>query len=452
MKIDIASSPLLTDLYQLTMLQAYLDNRMEDTAVFEFYIRKLPARRNFLVAAGLESALEFLSSMKFSAEDLEYVASTGRFKKNVLDYLENFRFSGQVDALPEGTVFFPGEPVMRVTAPLPAAQLVESRIINILQLHIMIASKAARCRLAAGEATLLVDFGLRRAHGSEAGMAAARSSYICGFAGSSTVAAEQLYGIPAYGTMAHSFVEAHSGEEDAFMDFARSNPGNVTLLIDTYDSLGGARKTVTAAVKLAAEGIKVRAVRLDSGDLLELSRKVRRILDDGGFPGIGIFVSGDMDEYSIRDLLSAGAPINGFGVGTKMDTSADAPYLECAYKLMEYAGTPRFKKSQGKATVPGRKQVFRSVEGGLFRGDVIGLDHEERAGERLLREYMRDGKIIEKLPSLKDIAQRAAQQMHSLPEGLKSLEAAAPYPVSLSAAVVELQRRAESQLDQKSEC
>lgn len=448
--MDTAASPLITDLYQLTMLQAYLEKDMTDAAVFEFFVRRLPPERNFLVAAGLEPALQMLSSLSFSAEEVGYAAGTGRFSDKVIRYLEGFRFDGNVDAIPEGTVFFPDEPVMRITAPLPAAQLVETRIISILHLNTLIASKAARCRLAAGEKTLLVDFGLRRAHGAEAGIAAARSSYIAGFAGSSTVIAEPLYGIPVFGTMAHSFVQAHGGEKQAFIDFSRANPGNVTLLIDTYDTLKAAEKAVDVARQLAQEGITVRAVRLDSGDLLDLSVKVRKILDAGGFPDVGIFVSGDMDEYSISGLLGRGAPINGFGVGTKMDTSADAPYLECAYKLMEYAGVPRFKKSLGKATLPGRKQVFRKCEGGVISGDVIGLEGERLEGQPLLRRYMSSGKITGQLPSLQDTARYVSEQMKSLPGYLKALEPGPAYPVGLSAGVIKLRDEVEARLNQSS--
>lgn len=448
--MDIAKSPLITDLYQLTMLQAYLEYDMTDTAVFEFFVRKLPPGRNFLIAAGLEPVLEFLAGMCFSAEEIGYLQGTGRFSGKVIKYLEEFRFEGDVDALPEGTVFFPNEPVMRVTAPLPAAQLVETRIISILHLNTLIASKAARCRLAAGGKTLLVDFGLRRAHGAEAGIAAARSSFIAGFAGSSTVMAELLFGIPVYGTMAHSFVEAHGGERRAFLDFARANPGNVTLLIDTYDTMRAAEKTVEIARRLAGEGITVRAVRLDSGDLYDLSVQVRKVLDEGGFPGIGIFASGDIDEYAIRDLLGRGAPINGFGVGTKMDTSADAPYLECAYKLMEYAGIPRFKKSKGKATLPGRKQVFRAFREGIMSGDVIGLEDEELEGFPLLHRYMSNGKITGEQSSLKEIAAHASEQLRALPASLKTLDAGPEYPVGLSSGLRKLHAEVELKLSQTS--
>ena len=256
--------------------------------------------------------------------------------------------------MPEGTVFFETEPVVRVTAPIPEAQLLETRLINILHFETMIASKAVRCVLAAEGKSSLVDFGLRRAHGAEAGLLAARASYIAGFTGTSTVLAEAVYGIPIFGTMAHSFVEAYEREEDAFVDFARTNPDNATLLIDTYDTLRGAEKAAEVAKTLAREAIRVRAVRLDSGDLLTLSKDVRRILDEKGFREIRIFVSGNIDEHAIRTLLTHGAPIDGFGVGTKLDTSADAPYMDSAYKLMEYAGRPRCKTSE-------ERQPFRAA-------------------------------------------------------------------------------------------
>src|SRR5271165_3692308 len=271
--MDIEKSPLLTDLYQLNMMQAYLTNGLTDTAVFEFFVRRLPERRAFMLAAGLEQALDFLEGLQFSEEDVAYLAGTGRFDRAMLDYLKSFRFTGDVDAMAEGTVFFPDEPILRVTAPLPQAQLLESRLINILQFQSLIASKAARVVLAAPGKTL-IDFGFRRAHGAEAGLMAARASYIAGFAGTATVLAEELFGIPTFGTMAHSFIQAHDDEAAAFEMFAQSRPENLTLLIDSYDTEAGARKVVALAPRLGARGIKVRAVRLDSGNLTALSKSV----------------------------------------------------------------------------------------------------------------------------------------------------------------------------------
>ncbi|MGC1094963.1 MAG: nicotinate phosphoribosyltransferase, partial [Pseudolabrys sp.] len=353
-----SSSLLLTDLYQMNMIQAYLDHGETNTAVFEFFVRKLPSRRGFLMAAGLEQALQYLENLHFSAEEIEWLASTRRFDKSLLDRLADFRFTGDVHAMPEGRIFFANEPILRVTAPMPQAQLVETRLINILHFQTLIASKAARMVLAA-PSKLLVDFGLRRAHGAEAGLMAARASYIAGFAGTATMLAEQIFSIPTYGTMAHSFVEAYDTESAAFESFAQSRPQNLTLLIDTYDTETAARKVVALAPRLAAKGVRIAAVRLDSGDLIPLARSVRGILDDGGLSYVSIFASGGLDEDYLAEIVQAGAPIDGFGIGTSLTTSSDVPALDCAYKLQEYAGQPRRKRSSGKATWPGRKQVWR---------------------------------------------------------------------------------------------
>ena len=297
-------SALLTDLYQLNMMQAYLDHGETKTAVFEFFVRALPARRGFLLAAGLEQALDFLENLRFSAAEIEWLKSTGRFGENLLDYLREFRFSGDVHAMPEGTVFFANEPILRVTAPLPQAQFAESRLINILHFQTLIAAKAARVVLAAPD-KVLVDFGLRRAHGAEAGLMAARASYIAGFAGTATVLAGRDFGIPIYGTMAHSFIEAFDDETAAFAAFARSRPDNLVLLLDTYDTEAAARKVVALAPRLKAAGIAIRGVRLDTGDLVALSRSVRGILDAGGLADVTIFASGGLDE----DALAAFARV-----------------------------------------------------------------------------------------------------------------------------------------------
>src|SRR5579863_6498834 len=269
---------LLTDLYQINMIQGYLDHGETKTAVFEFFVRNLPPRRGFLVAAGLEQALDYLETLHFSAAEIDWLKSTGRFGQNLLDYLAEFRFAGDVHAMPEGTVFFANEPTLRITAPLPQAQFVESRLINLLHFQSLIASKAVRMRLAAPD-KVLVDFGLRRAHGAEAGLMAARASYLAGFAGTATVLAGEMFGIPLYGTMAHSFVEAFDDESTAFETYARARPNNLVFLLDTYDTEAAARKVVALAPKLKADGIVVRAVRLDSGDLVALSKNIRGILD-----------------------------------------------------------------------------------------------------------------------------------------------------------------------------
>jgi nicotinate phosphoribosyltransferase len=441
--IDPLASPLLTDLYQLTMLEGYIEQGMDDTAVFEFFVRKLPPTRGFLLCVGLESVLSFLEHLRFTADELAYLRASGRFSTGLVDYLAGLRFTGDVHALPEGTVFFADEPVIRVTAPLCQAQLVETRVMNLLQQQILFASKAARCVLAADGKASLVDFGVRRAHGAEAGLYAARSSYIAGFVGTSTVLAETFFGIPIFGTMAHSFVEAHRDEREAFVNFALANPGNVTLLIDTYDTLRGARTVVEVAGELRQHGIQVRAVRLDSGDLLALSRAVRGILDGGGLREVQIFISGNVDEHVIRDLLSGGAPVDGFGVGTKMDTSEDAPYLECAYKLVEYTGTARMKKSSGKVTWPGRKQVFRRYEGDCIAADVLAVDGEEVAGVPLLVPVMKAGVRTAAPRPLADIVAAARDALRALPPFLRMLGKAAPYPVNISPALRELREQVE---------
>jgi nicotinate phosphoribosyltransferase len=345
---------------------------------------------------------------------------------------------GRRHAIPEGRAFFANEPILRVTAPMPQAQLVETRLINILHFQSLIAAKAARLVLSA-PGKLLVDFGLRRAHGAEAGLMAARASYLAGFAGTATLLAEVQFGIPTFGTMAHSFVEAFDSESAAFECFARSRPENLTLLIDTYDTETAARKVVALAPRLAMRGIRIRAVRLDSGDLISLSKNVRRILDDGGLADVTIFASGGLDEDYIAEILQAGAPIDGFGVGTSLTTSADAPALDCAYKLQEYAGLARRKRSAGKATWPGRKQVWRRYGAdGRMAGDVLSLESDTHPGEPLIELVMTDGRRIGPAPALAAIRERAARDLERLPEPLRKLEPGASYPVELADALLRL--------------
>lgn len=425
----------LTDLYQFTMLQGYLARGMTETAVFEFFVRRLPPQRNFLIAAGLEQAIDYLANLQFSGDELDWLARTGHVDDRVIDYLTTFRFHGDVDAMPEGTVFFADEPILRVTAPLPAAQLVESRLINILQFQTLVASKAARMvRAAPGKR--LVDFGFRRAHGAEAGLFAARAAYLAGFAGSATVLAERLYGVPAYGTVAHSFIQAHDDEAAAFENFARARPDNAVLLIDTYDTVAAARKVAELAPRLAADGIAIAGVRLDSGDLAALAHEVRRIFDAAGLTALSIFASSGIDEYALADIVARAAPIDGFGIGTHLTTSADAPYLDCAYKLQEYAGRPRRKRSSGKVTWPGRKQVYRRRDGdGIMDGDVLTLDDDRPAGEPLLRPVMRGGRHAGPTESLDMIRARVRSQLAALPPQFGSLDKAADYPVAVAPAL-----------------
>jgi nicotinate phosphoribosyltransferase len=432
---DWPNSGLLSDLYQFTMLQAYFDRGMDDIAVFEFFVRRLPRERNFLLTAGLEQALDYLEHLHFSHEDIETLRATDLFHEAFLESLHELRFTGSVDAIPEGTLCFGNEPLLRVTARLPEAQVIESRLINLLHFQTLIASKAARCVLAAPEKQL-IDFGMRRAHGAEAALLAARASYIAGFAGTATVLAKQAFDIPVFGTMAHSFIEAHDSEEAAFEHFARGHRGPVVLLIDTYDTEVGAERVARLASRLAAEDIAIRSVRLDSGDLDVLSRKVRAILDRGGHSGISIFASGGIDELEMQALVAAGAPIDGFGIGTSLDVSADLPALDCAYKLQEYARTARRKRSTGKATWPGAKQVFRRhADDGSLAHDVLTLVSDRLPGEALLGPMMRDGRRITASPALGAVRERARRELQRLPEPLRSLTQHVEYPVEVSPAL-----------------
>ena len=439
------NSALLTDMYQLTMLQGYYEQGMEEQAVFEFFVRKLPKNRGYLVAAGLEQVLTYLEQLRFAPEEIEWLAGTRLFKPAVLERLAILRFTGDVHAMPEGTVFFPNEPILRITAPLPEAQLIESRLINLLHFQTLIASKAARSVLIA-EDKLLVDFGMRRAHGSEAALLAARASYLAGFDGSATVSAGMSFGIPVYGTMAHSFVQTHSQESQAFVHFALANPDNVVLLIDTYDTERAAQKVVDLAPSLEAQGIKIKGVRLDSGDLADHAKKVRTILDRGGLQNTTIFASGNIDEYKLADLIMQKAPIDGFGIGTRLDTSADAPYLDCAYKLQEYAGIARRKRSEGKATWPGRKQVYRHYnDNGEMNFDTVTLADATCSGQPLLQSVMQGGKVTAPRPRLIEIRDYTRDQLHRLPMALRKLSDTPDYQVVISSELQALANRVDEQ-------
>ena len=440
------TNALLTDLYQLAMLRAYHDQGMNQTAVFEFYIRNLPAERNFLMAAGLEQVLEYLETLEFTPQERDWMQHSGGFPAEFVDSLKDFRFTGDVDALPEGTVFFPNEPVLRITAPLPQAQLVESRIINILQMQTLTASKAARMVLTA-PGKILLDFGLRRSHGAEAGLFVARASYLAGFNGSATVPAEPFYGVPVFGTMAHSYVQAHPDEATAFKNFAHSWPDNTIFLLDTYDTVKAAHKVVALARDLKKEGISIHGVRLDSGDLGKLAKQVRSILDEGGLKDTQIFASGNLDEYALEKLIAQQAPIDGFGIGTRLAVSEDAPTLECVYKMQEYDGQPQRKRSEGKSTWPGRKQVFRIFDAhSKLQEDHLVMEDETLAGEPLLKPCMRQGKRLNPPISLEQCRIHAARQLEQLPESLRSLKPAPAYPVHISQKIRELA----DQLDQQS--
>jgi len=440
---DPVVSPLLTDLYELNMVQAYLDKGETGEAVFEFFVRRLPARRGFLMVAGLEDALDYLETLRFSPAEIDWLKSTARFRDNFLDYLKDFRFTGDVHAVPEGSVCFPNEPLIRITAPLPQAQIVESRLINILHFQTLIASKAARMVLAA-PGKILSDFGLRTAHGAEAGLYSARASYIAGFGGAANVLAGQRYGIPVVGTMAHSFIQVHDDEALAFETFARSRPKDVILLIDTYDTEAGARKVVELAPRLKADGIAVRGVRIDSGDLAAMACKVRRIFDEGGLKDVIILVSGGINEDVLQVMMKEGAPIDGFGIGVNLDASIDAPSLDCAYKLQEYKGRPKRKLSEGKQTWPGRKQVFRQYgSDGRMSGDALALESDAPSGEPLIVPVMRGGQRLAPPSTLAQIRERAARDLARLPEPLRRLQPDIAYPVKVADSLVALAKEAD---------
>jgi nicotinate phosphoribosyltransferase len=417
------------------MLAAYDARGMAGRSVFEFFVRRLPGKRNFLVAAGLEQLVEYLEALRFTDEDLRWLASTGRFEPGFLARLASLRFGGELDAMPEGTVFFADEPVVRISASLPEAQLVETRLINLLHFGTLIATKAVRCVLAAGGRTL-VDFGLRRAHGAEAGVLAARAAYLAGFDGTATVEAGRRFDIPLFGTMAHSFVQAHADEAAAFRHFAECFPENNTLLIDTYDVLEGARKAAALAAGLRAQGIEVGAVRVDSGDLETVCPAVRAILDAAGCRSVKIFASGGLDEHSIARLVAGKVPVDGFGVGTNLDASVDEPVLDCAYKLQEYAGRATRKRSAGKATWPGIKQVERHRGGnGEWLRDEVVLERDPPRGERLLVPVMRGGRRVGPLPTLAAVRARVRRGLDELPAPLRSLGNRAPYDVGIAPAI-----------------
>ncbi len=438
---------LLTDSYQLAMMQSYLEGGMTESAAFEFFARRMPEDRGYLIAAGLEQLLDYLEGLRFTDEDLAWLNQRGIYRPAFLEYLRHFKFTGDVIAVPEGTPFFADEPIVRVVAPLPQAQLVESRLVNILHFQTLIASKAARCYLVSKQKPL-IEFGMRRAQGAEAALYAARASYIGGFSATSDVQASERFGIHVSGTMAHSFIEAHESEEAAFRHFARTQIGPITLLIDTYDTEAGAEKVARMAPELMAAGVRLRSVRIDSGDLGEHARRVRAILDSHGLNQIRIFASGSLDEFEIERLLKQGAPIDGFGVGTKLTTSADVPYLDCAYKIQDYAGHPKQKTSEGKATWPGRKQVWRQKDScEQYLRDTLRLQSEEGEGVPLLFPVMRRGRRLEPPTPLEQIREHCLSELGHLPPELLRLKGASDrYPVEISRDIRELSESLKEQV------
>ena len=371
------SLALFTDLYELTMAQAYWQSGVREQATFSLFFRSYPPDRSYFVLAGVQDVLDHLEGFRFSGDDIEFLGSTDRFDAGFVDFLHGLRFTGSVRAMHEGSMFFANEPVIEVTAPVIEAQIVETFLINQVNLQSVLATKASRV-VHAARGRSVVDFAARRTHGIDAADKLGRVSYMVGFDGTSNMLAGKRYGIPTFGTMAHSFVETFPTELDSFRAYAESFPDSTTLLVDTYDTLEGVKKAVSVAGEMRRRGHVSRAIRLDSGDLLDLAVKARAMLDGAGLADVQVFASGGLDEFGVDSLLGSGAPIDGFGVGTKVGVSADAPWTDCAYKLVEYDGRPVLKLSPGKQSLPGRKQVFRyRDESGIYVRDVVGLADEQ---------------------------------------------------------------------------
>jgi nicotinate phosphoribosyltransferase len=441
---------MLTDLYELTMCASYFDNNRIEPATFELFIRNLPPKRSYYVVAGLEQVLLYLKNAAFTPAQIDYLRKLG-FKEKFLSYLKGFKFSGEVWAVPEGTLAFEDEPLIRVTAPIIEAQLVESFLLNTVNLQTMIATKASRV-VNAAQGRSVVEFGLRRTQGADAAIKAARCSYIAGCSGTSNVLAGMKYGIPVFGTMAHSFVMLFNSEVEAFRAFAKTFPKTSTLLIDTYDNIKGAQNAVLIAKELERKGFRLSGVRIDSGDLVEVSKTVREILDEKGLGYVKIFASGDLDEYKIQDMLRRGAKIDSFGVGTRMSTSEDRPYVDIIYKLCERLDksgkfVPTMKLSRHKRTLPARKQVYRvSDKAGNFVKDIIALHNEKVEGKPLLIKFMERGEIVGELPTLGQIRENASENLAGLPEKYKLLKGAAHYPVVCSPNLEKLLKKVTNQL------
>ncbi len=441
MSVEDFPGPLFTDLYELTMAAGYYHRQMNDTATFSLFVRPHP-KRGYFVAAGLQPVIRTLSRFRFSREEIDWLAQTGRFKHDFLDYLASMRFTGDVLAMAEGELFFPNEPIMEVTAPLIEAQLLETYLINALSVACMLTTKAARC-VHAAVGRPIVDFSLRRTQGIHAGMTVARSSYIAGFTGTSNVLAGKQWDIPISGTMAHSFVTAFESEVEAFDAYADLFPDSAVFLIDTYDTLQGAKNAVAVANRMRQKGHALQGVRLDSGDMVVLSRQVRRILDDAGLPEVQIFASSGFDEYILTQLIENGARIDAFGVGTRMGVSADAPYMDMVYKMVRVGNRDVRKKSEGKITLAGKKQVFRRLDpDGRMIGDVIGSRDETVDNARpLLKPVMKNGRPVGKMPPLADIRGWFSKNFQCLDDRYKRLENPDIYPVAVSDRLKDVQKK-----------
>ena len=449
MKRNSPSDSLFTDLYQLTMAQSYYQSGQRGRATFSLFFRNFPTNRAYYVFCGLESAVEYLERLAFCEEDINSLDSLGIFDAEFLGYLGKLRFSGDVRAMREGEIFFENEPVMEVSGPIIECQLAETFLLNRVNLESMLATKAARV-VDAADGRSVVDFAARRTHGLDSAMKQARSSYIAGFDGTSNVAAAAKFGIPAVGTMSHSFISSFGSEMEAFRAYARSFPDSSTLLVDTYDTLSGVANTIAVAKQMEAHSHRLRAIRLDSGDLDSLSRSSRAMLDDAGLGYVQILASGGLDEYSIAELVSADAPIDGFGVGTRVGASADAPYTDFVYKLVEYDGRPTMKLSEGKVNPPGPKQVSRHIGfDGTMRLDMIQRAEEYasgRGGEPLLLPMMEDGKRTRALPSLDEIRTFHSRRAAMLPPGLQGPEPEGRYRVRVSDGLAKLGQRTKDRI------
>ena len=443
------STSLFTDLYQLTMAQSYWQSGVTRDATFSLYFRKFPYNRAYYVFVGLEDVLDYLEEFSFSADDLDALRKLGLFKDDFLIFLSGLKFSGEVRAMREGSLFFENEPVLEVAGPVIEGQLVETYLVNQINLQSLLATKAART-IHAARGRQVMDFAARRTHGTDAALKLARASYIAGFVGTSNVQAATTYGIPAMGTMAHSFITAFEREMDAFSAYAASFPESAIFLVDTYDTQEGVRIAIRCALKMRVLGHSLRGIRLDSGDLLKLSQMSRKMLDDAGLHSVRIFASGGLDEFSIESLVQSGAPIDGFGVGTRVGTSADAPYTDFVYKMVKYARRSIMKLSDDKVTLPGPKQVFREFDQNrTFRGDIIGCDPDAELGDQtepMLRVVMERGKRLQPETELEQVRAHFKNQFARLPAELKALRPRGSYPVKLSDKLRELTRKTKHSL------
>ena len=463
---------LLLDLYELTMAESYSVYKKNTFATFDLFVRELPVNRAYLVACGLEDILAYIRELRFTRDDINYLKKQRLFSTDFLKYLTHFRFRGDIWAIPEGTVFFTNEPMIRVTASILEAQIIESFLLNTINLQTMIAAKASRV-VCAGRGKGLYDFSLRRTHGSEAGIKVARAAYIAGFNGTSCVLAGKLYGIPIVGTMAHAFVMSFKHELDSFLAYSETFPGRTTLLVDTYDIKKGIKNAITAGLYLKEKGRRLQGVRLDSGDIVSLSKLARRMLDKAGLDYVKIFASGNLDEFKIRDLLQRGARVDNFGVGTHMGTSIDAPSLDIIYKISEVTDEdgrflPTMKLSKAKVTYPGRKQVFRVQDKyGRFVKDVLGLEKEKInpalstkgggsslgkggvKGRPLLIKVVDKGKVIYQSPSLDKIRLFTRSNLARFTAALKEVYSRYKYPVIVSPRLKKLRRSLASQLEKR---